>query len=361
LKLLKLCGDNFRNYSAFEWEPQAGLNVLVGDNAQGKTNLLEAINILATGKSWRTSRDLEIIGPQGDATWLFGLVENTYTTSKLEFRLGRGKQIAVNGKPVRKYSDLLGKLLVVTFTPDNLELVKGSPHSRRKFLDQCLVQISESYSHNLTGYNKALQQRNSLLREGMGRKSLLEPWNEQLVAFGVQLMIYRFKALERLGELTCRYQDYLSEEKEQLSLAYQPAVPMPQKRTAQAWAAVFYQQLERELPQERIRGGTLTGPQRDDLLFLIDGKELKLYGSQGQQRTAALALHLAALAHLEEQMGERPLLLLDDVLSELDRGRRERLFDLIDSGTQTILTTTAADLWEQRNCWQIVAGTISRL
>jgi DNA replication and repair protein RecF len=363
LKLKAISGQNFRNYQSFLWEPADWLNVLVGDNAQGKTNLLEAIHVLATGKSWRTRRDLELIGKGESHMWLSAQVANRYTTSKIDFRLTPQKQIAVNGKAVRRQIDLLGKFLVVTFTPENLALVKGSPQIRRRFLDLCLVQMSESYRTNLVQYNKALKQRNSLLKSGMAHPSLLNPWSEQMVNFGVRLMIERYKALEELGRLAAEYQQQLSGQVESLSIVYEPAVPLPKERTARAWGREFRERLEELLPQERLRGLTLTGPQRDDFALVLNGADLKLYGSQGQMRTTSLALHLAALEFLEQQLGERPLLLLDDVLSELDEKRRERLFSLLEESTQTILTTTGADLWVKKedNCWRIVSGTISRL
>ncbi len=360
MQLKKLAGQNFRNYKVLDWEPDSGLNILIGDNAQGKTNLLEAIHVLATGKSWRTSRDGELVGHHSPFTSLSAQVETELTSARVDFRLGKSKQICLNGKPIKRILDLLGKLLVVTFTPENLALAKGSPQNRRRFLDLCLSQVSESYGYNLSRYGKALEQRNSLLKGGLAQKELLEPWNAQLVSFGVRVMIERYQALLRLGELACQFHHQLSGEAEELSLSYEPAVPLPQTRTASSWAAVFRERLGELLPQERLRGLTLTGPQRDDFLFLLDGAPLRLYGSQGQQRTAVLALHLAAVDFLEEQMEERPILLLDDVLSELDSGRRERLLAMIATNTQTILTTTRADLWENNkySSWLIEDGTI---
>lgn len=363
MQLKKLSGENFRNYSTVDWEPASGLNILVGDNAQGKTNLLEAIHVLATGKSWRTSRDLELLGKSSAYTWLSAQIETNFTTAQVDFRYATSKQIFINGKPIKRLLDLLGKLLVVTFTPENLALVKGSPHNRRRFLDLCIAQVSESYGYNLSRYGKALEQRNSLLKNGLAQKNLLEPWNEQLIAFGVRVMIERYQALLRLAELACQFHYELSGQGEDLSLWYAPQVQLPESRTAVAWADAFRQSLASLLPKERIRGMTLTGPQRDDFLFLLNGSDLKLFGSQGQQRTAVLALHLAALEFLEERMGERPVLLLDDVLSELDSGRRKRLLALIEDRTQTILTTTRADLWENNeySSWQIKQGSISQL
>lgn len=333
----------FRNYPHLDIQFSPGLNVVYGDNAQGKTNLLEAIYFLATGKSHRTSRDQELIAEGESSLQVRASVIRRTGELGLELTLGHEtrKALKINGVPEKKIARLVGSMAVVFFSPDDLQLIKGAPAGRRRFLDIELSQISQNYLHHLMVYNRVLHQRNTLLRQDEVDMSLLSIWDEQLLDAGAQLVSRRAVAVSRLAPLAHQFHDTLSDRREQLQVAYQSQVwfegdpvdaPLIRNRMASLLAERSREEIRRQM--------TLVGPHRDDLSFLIDERDARLYASQGQQRTAVLSLKLAELAFMREEIGENPLLLLDDVASELDPHRRNYLLRAVDDGVQTFVTCT---------------------
>ena len=355
--------SQFRNYRQLSLELDPHLNIFVGDNAQGKTNLLESVYFLATGRSHRTNRDGDLINWYGEEAQIRAQVATRMGSFTMRANLyrDRRKRFIIGGEELRRQSDLLGFLNVVLFSPDDLQLVKGSPSMRRRFIDLVLVQTSKVYRHDLVNYNKVLQQRNSFLKsiaEGRGRRDDLSLWDEQLISYGTQIMLRRAKAIHRIGELASTSQWEISSGEETLTVEYLPFYAaegigsnVQGDFSTEGILEDFAQGLAANRTQELRRGITLVGPQRDDILFRVDGKDARQFASQGQQRTVVLAAKLAELEFMREEVGEYPVLLLDDVLSELDLSRRSSFLEFISSKVQTLLTTTDRGyLQEDRLC-----------
>lgn len=349
---------DFRNYASQEFHFSGLLHVLTGRNAQGKTNALEAIILLATGRSPRASKDLEFIRWGADMSRVAAEVEREFgpVTIDVLLRPGVAKRIRVNGQPVRRLRDLFGNLNVVAFTPDDLQLVKGSPSLRRQFLDYEIAQVSPSYRDRLSRYHRALRQRNVILRqvaEGQTTADRLEPWDAQLIEHGVPIIIKRAEMVNALSAWAHRIHRQITQGVENLALAYEPFYASAgQDQSVWTDPDVVQRQFKAALhkmrPIELRRGVSMIGPQRDDIRFEIDGRDLRAYGSQGQQRTAVLACKLAEIAYMEDEVGEPPILLLDDVMSELDSTRRNFLVSAVQDRVQTFITSAhLGDLGEQ--------------
>ena len=335
--------DAFRNYNSLSVQFSPGLNVLYGDNAQGKTNLLEAIHFLATGRSHRTSRDQDLIMEGRPA--LRARAEVVRKTGSIEVELNYGletrKQLKINGVPERKIARLVGSLAVVFFSPDDLQLLKGPPSGRRRFLDLELSQISQNYLHHLMTYNRLVNQRNTLLKQPTVDAHLLAVYDDQLVETAAQLIVRRAEAVRRLSPLAAHFHALLSDGREDLRLAYQSqGVDEEGQADLDSVAARLRRALASLQGEERRRQVTLVGPHRDDIAIWVAGRDARLYASQGQQRTAVLALKLAELQFMTEEIGEAPVLLLDDVASELDPNRRNYLLAVVQEGVQSFITCT---------------------
>lgn len=332
-----------RNYAHLEFVPAPGLNVFVGSNAQGKSNLLEAIAVLGTGKSFRTSRERDLIRDGFELATITGEAHVTAGTIRLGCTLtatarGSRKMYAVNGRNVR-YATFLGSLRVVSFVPGDLHLVDGPPAARRSFLNRALSQEQKRYYHELVRYQKSLAQKAALLRDGNSDPALLGIYNETLVSAGTALMIARNQFVRQLDGVAATIHARCSDDRERLELHYQPNVEF-EAATEDAIGASFTGRLEAQAEQERTRGMPLVGPHRDDLLLTLDGRSLAAFGSQGQQRTAVLAVKVAEYTVMRERCGEAPLLLLDDVLSELDAGRARAFLDGVGDFEQAFITAT---------------------
>jgi len=343
LYLASLQLDAFRNYNSLSVQFSPGLNVLYGDNAQGKTNLLEAIHFLATGRSHRTSRDQDLIMEGRPA--LRARAEVVRKTGSIEVELNYGletrKQLKINGVPERKIARLVGSLAVVFFSPDDLQLLKGPPSGRRRFLDLELSQISQNYLHHLMTYNRLVNQRNTLLKQPTVDAHLLAVYDDQLVETAAQLIVRRAEAVRRLSPLAAHFHALLSDGREDLRLAYQSqGVDEEGQADLDSVAARLRRALASLQGEERRRQVTLVGPHRDDIAIWVAGRDARLYASQGQQRTAVLALKLAELQFMTEEIGEAPVLLLDDVASELDPNRRNYLLAVVQEGVQSFITCT---------------------
>jgi len=332
-----------RNYAQLDLEPAAGLNVFVGRNAQGKSNLLEAISLLGTGKSFRTSRERDLIRDGFELATIGGEAQLRAGTVRLGCTItatprGTRKMYAVNSRSVR-YAKFLGSLRVVTFVPADLQLVGGPPSGRRAFLNVALAQEQKSYYHDLARYQKALAQKSALLRsEAEPDSDLLAIYNQTLVEAGTALMLARAQFAGVLAETAAKvHAQWTGNEK--LHLRYQPSVSF-ELCTQDAIASAFALRLREVAGQERVRQSTLAGPHRDDLELLLDGRSLAAYGSQGQQRTAVLALKVAEYSVMQDRSAEAPLLLLDDVLSELDPQRAHAFIEGVGSFEQAFITAT---------------------
>ena len=336
---------DFRNYGELEIEPAPGLNLYVGANAQGKSNLLEAIAMLGTGKSFRTSRDADAVryGAEtaivsGEGTLRAGGVHLACTVAKGQ-RSTR-KTYTLNGRPVR-YASFLGKLRVVTFVPADLQLAAGAPSQRRAFLNVALSQEDPRYYRELARYRKALQQKNALLRDDAVDAELLAIYDRELVAAGTQIVLARAAFVEALAAAARDAHARFSNGAETLSVEYLPNVAF-EAATETAIQSALTARLQHVAASERSRKAAVAGPHRDDLALAIDGRSLAVYGSQGQQRTAVLALKVAEYAVSRERAGESPLLLLDDVLSELDEERAGAFLAGVGDYEQAFVTATHA-------------------
>ena len=322
----------------------------MGRNAQGKSNLLESLYILATSKSTRAAKDTELIRfEQPIARVKADVLRDRSTDAEIELMLSQTEKKAarVNGVRHTKLAEVIGQINAVLFDSGDLEIIRGEPAIRRRFLDLEISQTSPRYVHALGSFRKALEQRNRLLRDlrdgraGSEARSSLPAWNAQLVQHGSRLIERRRLFLDRLARLAQEVHQHLSDGRDVLQIIYQPSFPLEDLTDAETIQARFLVALESVALDEMARGTTLRGPQRDDVLFTVNGQDCRSYGSQGQQRTVALSLKLAERQLIEELVGEPPLLLLDDVLSDLDDARRRLLFDLTArAGSQTFLSCT---------------------
>ncbi len=329
--------SEYRNYSVLKAEFHPGTNLIFGDNAQGKTNALEAIYECATSRSHRGSKDREIIRFGAEEAHIRLVTEKRGIPSKVDIHLRKNKPkgIAVNGIPIKKVSELFGILNVVMFSPEDLRIVKSSPQERRRFIDVELCQLNKLYISELINYNKALLQRNDLLKQGIRNKEqtdLLDVWDVQLAEYGKAVMAEREKFIAELDEIIVPIHQELTGNKETIRLEYLPSVSREQ----------FDEKLFLGRDTDVHTGTTNIGPHRDDLAFMINGLDVRKYGSQGQQRTAALSLKLAEIELVKKMINDSPVLLLDDVLSELDESRQERLLGSI-SKVQTFMTCTGLE------------------
>ena len=330
---------NFRNYRDLEQAFEPGLTVFTGLNGAGKTNVLEAIFLCALGRSHRTGRDSELIlmGEMEGMVLLNLTTRGGSRSIREELIYGERKRIFLDGAPVARSGELMGCLNVVMFSPEDLILVKGGPAERRRFMDMEISQLKPAYYYDLQQYNQALKQRNNLLKEGLETAGdMLELWDEQLSRLGARIEVARAAFCRDLRELAGELHDHMSSGQEELKVEYEPNVPCgDEDLIREAIADALVGNIEKDL----LRGFTSAGPHRDDLLLELNGCDVRTYGSKGQQRTTALSLKLSEIALIERLRQEKPVLLLDDVFSELDEGRRELLLSAIE-GCQGFITCT---------------------
>lgn len=343
--LEKIILKNFRNYHLQEVDFSPGVNVFCGENAQGKTNLLEAIYVLGLGKSYRAFKEIELIKWNEKFFSVNGLVKNRDKNFCLDifYEKDRKKKIKINGQEEKKISSLLGILKLVIFSPADLQLIQGSPSERRKFIDREISQISPLYYHDLQQYNRLLYQRNNQLKrlyEGNNELEVLRILDQTLVALGSRIIYKRLSCLKKLNLLAKLLHRRITAQEENLNLVYNSSLGRLEEKSEQEIAEDFFKALEEKRKEEIARGSTLFGPHRDDFITLVNNYSVKNYGSQGQQRTAVLSLKLAELEFMKSESGEYPVLLLDDVMSELDAERREQLLQAVKNKIQTFITTT---------------------
>jgi DNA replication and repair protein RecF len=362
----------FRNYTQLDLKPSAGINILVGENAQGKTNLLEAIYLLATSRSLRTSRDAEMIQCAAQSAEVTAEIVRE-RDGALELALSifstEKKCLRINGIRRQKTVEILGQFNAVFFGASELSIISGEPAIRRRYLNMEISQLSPKYCYDLVAYKKVLDQRNKLLRERRDhpylRCDVLEAWSEQLVRYGVPLLLKRQIFVERLAPLANEIHQELTEGRESLEVRLVPSMPLPDEASESAYEKSFRARLQEVASEEVRRGVTLLGPQRDDLQFLINGVDARSFGSQGQQRTVILSLKLAEYKLMEEDIGEPPVVLLDDVMSDLDDIRRRHLMNWLHRRCQVFLTCTQpqavpTDILKESTLFRVHSGAIWR-
>ncbi len=329
--------ENFRNYESLNISFDQGVNILYGDNAQGKTNVLEAIYLAATTKSHKGSKDKEIINFHTEEAHIKEIImkDNLERRIDMHLRKNKSKGIAVDKVRLKKATELLGLSKVVFFSPEDLSIIKNEPEKRRRFVDMELCQLDSLYVNDLNNYNKILNQRNTLLKEMQFHTEygeMLSIYDMQLVSFGNRIIKRRIKFVEELNNLILSIHKNISGSLEELIMYYHPSV------TEENFEEVLKSNQQKDI---KIKT-THCGPHRDDFSFNINGIDLRSYGSQGQQRSAALSLKLAEIALVEKIAKDHPILLLDDVLSELDSKRQNHLIESI-GDIQTIITCTGVD------------------
>ena len=329
--------QNFRNYDSAEINFSNGINILYGDNAQGKTNVLEAIYMLATTKSHRGSRDKEIIRFESYESHIRAEINKNDLKHRVDMHLRRSKSkgVAVDMIPIKKSAELFGLVNIIFFSPEDLTIIKDSPAERRRFMDMELCQLSRIYYSNLSSYNKVLNQRNNLLKQIYFDKrqlDMLDIWDNQLADYGIKVVKERNNFIDMLNEIIFDIHSKLTSGKEELRLIYDKNVGEDE----------FAEELLAKRDMDLKYQSTQVGPHRDDIIFMINDIDVKKYGSQGQQRTVALSLKLAEIKLVKKLINDNPILLLDDVMSELDSTRRDALLSSI-SDIQTIITCTGYD------------------
>lgn len=349
---------NFRNYEELNLNLDGGTNILYGDNAQGKTNILESIYVSGTTKSHKGSRDKEMIRFGENEAHIRTMVEKNQMSYQIDMHMkkNRSKGIAINGVPIRKASELFGVLNMVFFSPEDLNIIKNGPSERRRFLDSEICQLDKIYLSDLTKYNKVLNQRNKLLKDMVFHPDLentLSVWDMQLISYGRRIISRRRRFVEELNEIVRGIHESISGGREQLTLTYEPDIE----------EAFFEDELNRAKEKDIKYCSTSVGPHRDDISFFIGDIDIRKFGSQGQQRTSALSLKLSEIELVKRCIHDTPVLLLDDVLSELDSNRQNYLLNSIHD-IQTVITCTGLDEFVRNRfqidkIFEVISGTVS--
>ena len=350
---------NFRNYDSLELDLAQGTNIFYGNNAQGKTNILEALYLCGTTKSHKGSRDKDMIQFGKDESHIRMMVKRDELSYRIDMHLkkNKAKGVAINGLPIRKASELFGVVNLVFFSPEDLNIIKNGPGERRRFLDLELCQLDKIYLTNLASYNHIVNQRNKLLKDICVQPSLketLDIWDMQMAEYGQKIIDKRSEFIQELNETVRKIHANLTGGLEELEIVYEPDC------TAGKLESVIHANREKDM---RMRL-TSEGPHRDDMCVMANGVDIRKYGSQGQQRTAALSLKLSEIYIVKRKIKDTPILLLDDVLSELDSSRQNYLLDSI-SDIQTLITCTGLDdfisyQFQINKVFQVVQGTVSQ-
>ena len=325
--------NNFRNYFLEEINLEKNINIFYGENAQGKTNIIEAIFLCSIGKSFRTNKDKEMILLNKEKSIIEIEFNKSDRNGKIKVEIGNKKNVFVNGIKLKKLSELLGNINVVIFTPDDINILKGGPSNRRKFLDIMISQLRPNYMHVLNLYLKTLEQRNNYLRqirEESKDEKLLEIWDEKLADYAIKISNYRNEFIEKIRNKIKNIHNEITEKREDIEIEYFTECINKEE---------YLRLLKSRRKLDIIKGYTTKGIHRDDFSIYINKKELSIYGSQGQHRTAILSLKLSELNIIYDEIGEYPILLLDDFMSELDKNRRNNFLEKINN-TQVIITCT---------------------
>ncbi|AGX02053.1 recombination protein F [Bacillus sp. NRRL B-14911] len=362
---------NYRNYESLEVQFEDKVNVIIGQNAQGKTNVMESIYVLAMAKSHRTSNDKELIRWDEDYAKIEGRVRKNHGPLPMQLVISKkGKKAKCNHIEQQRLSQYVGNMNVVMFAPEDLHLVKGSPQVRRRFIDMEIGQVSPVYLHDVGQYNKILQQRNHYLKLLQTRKqtdqAMLEILTEQFIEMAARIVAKRFEFLKLLQKWAMPIHEGISRGLETLKIEYKPSADVSDGQELSKMIKVYQEKFEKVRGREIDRGVTMFGPHRDDLAFYVNGRDVQTFGSQGQQRTTALSLKLAEIELIHSEIGEYPILLLDDVLSELDDYRQSHLLNTIQGKVQTFVTTTSVDgidhqTLKEAAAFEVEAGTLKKI
>lgn len=335
---------NFRNYKQLHLDFGPQTNIFIGKNAQGKTNLLEAIYVLAMVRSHRTNNDQELISWGSDFARLNAVVKRNTTRLTLQLILSKaGKKASLNHIEQKKLSQYIGRFNVILFAPEDLNLVKGSPGLRRRFIDMELGQIDRGYLVNSSKYRQVLRQRNLYLKKLHKHQTkdmiYLDVISDQLAGFGAEIIATRNYFLGNMNKFAQQIQGEITNNQEKLQLSYESAVDHPETSVEDIYQNLL-DKLKKQQQHDIFLGSTSVGPHRDDVHFLINDSDVQKFGSQGQQRSVVLSLKLAEVEVFKQEVGDYPVLLLDDVLSELDQARQTQLLKTIENRVQTFITTT---------------------
>lgn len=354
IKKIKL--NNFRNYLNQEINFEKEINIIFGDNAQGKTNILEAIFISAIGKSFRAKKDKELIKIGEEKASIEIEYKKTDRVGNIKIEIDDKKTIYINGIKQKKLSDLLGNINIVIFNPDDIEILKDGPAKRRKFLDIMISQLRPKYIYNLNMYLKVLEQRNNYLRQikyENKNEELLEIWDEKLAEYAEYIYNYRIQFINKIKNKIVNIHNKITEEKEKIEINYISDFNNKNQ---------FIEDLKKSRKIDIIKGYTTKGIHRDDFIVNINGKQVNIYGSQGQNRTAILSLKLSELEVIYDEIGEYPILLLDDFMSELDKKRRKSFIESI-KNAQVLITCTDDINIENTKCgkFNVIKGSIQKL
>lgn len=351
--------EHYRNYQQLSMEFIEGTNILYGDNAQGKTNILEALYVCSTTKSHRGSRDREIIQFGEEESHIKLMIRKNDVPYRVDMHLKKNKSkgIAINGIPIKRASELFGIVNVVFFSPEDLSIIKSGPSERRRFIDMELCQLDKFYLHNIVHYNKIINQRNKLLKDisfhfEQSLYDTLDIWDIQLADYGNKIIKRRKEFIKQINDIIFDIHSNLSGGRENISLKYEPNIE----------AENIYEELLRNREKDMKLKSTSVGPHRDDMGFYIKDIDIRKYGSQGQQRTAALSLKLSEIELVKKIIHDSPILLLDDVMSELDSSRQNQLLNSL-NGIQTIVTCTGLDEFIENRVsinriYRIINGTV---
>lgn len=337
MKINSLKLKNFRNYDLLQLDFDDATNIFYGDNAQGKTNILEAVYICGTTKSHRGTKDRDMIHFEKEESHIEAVVNKSGSIYQIDIHLKKNspKGIAINKVPIRKASELFGIINIVFFSPEDLNIIKNGPSERRRFIDLELSQLDKVYLNNLSNYNRIVNQRNHLLKDIHRQENLIETldvWDLQLIQYGTKIIEARNKFINQVNEIIADIHNKLTGGREKIEIKYEPNIGN----------FTLEQALIRSRERDLRMKSTSSGPHRDDICFISSGIDIRKFGSQGQQRTAALSLKLSEIELVKKITKDTPLLLLDDVLSELDKHRQNYLLDSIND-IQTLITCTGVD------------------
>ena len=340
--------ENYRNYEELTVQFENKVNVILGENAQGKTNMMESIYVLAMAKSHRTSNDKDLIRWDEEYAKIEGRIKKAHSSLPMQLVISKkGKKAKCNHIEQQKLSQYIGNMNVVMFAPEDLHIVKGSPQVRRRFIDMEIGQVSPIYLHDISQYQKILQQRNHYLRLLQTKKqtdlAMLEILSEQFINVAAKIVLKRYEFLHQLENWAKPIHQGISRGLETLKLEYKPSADVSESHDLSKMINVYEEKFSKIMNKEIERGVTMFGPHRDDLLFFVNGRDVQTFGSQGQQRTTALSVKLAEIELIHTEINEYPILLLDDVLSELDDYRQSHLLNTIQGKVQTFVTTTSTD------------------
>lgn len=346
--------NNFRNYNQEEIKLQENINIFYGENAQGKTNMIEAIFLSSMGKSFRAKKDKDMINLNSEKAEVEIEYQKSDRDGKIKIELGKRKTIFLNGIKLKKLSELLGNIHIVIFTPDDIHILKGGPQNRRRFLDIMISQLKPNYMYAINLYAKILEQRNNYLRQIREEKkdeSLLEIWDEKLAQYAIKIYQYRNEYINKIREKIKKIHTEITNDKEEIEIEYQSECKTKEE---------YLKLLKERRKLDIIKGFTTKGIHRDDFMIYINKKQLDIYGSQGQHRTAILSLKLSELNIIKDEIGENPILLLDDFMSELDEKRIKSFLNKIEN-TQVIITCTEKIMLENKKVliYNVKEGSIN--